>query len=80
MEKEQYEQLLRDSTFKLVYKNMKFVDLAITTAGIYSIELHQLFDILKKLNAVDTAVNILRVIFLSFVLHIPHESEILDWL
>ena len=33
--KETYEHLLRDGTLKRVYKKIKFINLVITTAGIY---------------------------------------------
>ena len=54
--KEKYEQLLRDGTLKRVYKEIKFINLVMTTAGIYSRESDQFFKMLQEMNADDTAV------------------------
>ena len=54
--REKYEHLLRDGTLKRVYKNIKFINLVITTAGIYSRESDQFFKMLKELNVDDNAV------------------------
>ena len=54
--KEKYDHLLRDGTLKRVYKKIKFINLVMTTAGIYSKESDQVFNMLKELIVDDTAV------------------------
>ena len=54
--REKYEHLLRDGTLKRVYKKIKFINLVMTTAGIYSRESDQFFKMLQELKVDDTAV------------------------
>ena len=54
--KEKYEHLLRDETLKRVYKKIKFINLVMTTAGIYSKESDQFFKMLEDLSVDDIAV------------------------
>ena len=54
--KEKYKNLLRDDTLKRVCKEIKFINLVMTTAGIYSKESDQFFKMSKDLNVDDTTV------------------------
>ena len=54
--KDKYEHLLRDDTLKRVYKKVKFINVVMKTAGIYSKESDQFLKMLKDLNVDDTVV------------------------